>query len=59
LIIGCQVWTELFATVKIVQVDQNVKAAKPVLLMQTGKDTHPHPQTNKTWSISSNDFWKL
>jgi hypothetical protein len=28
-----------------------LKAAEPVLLMQTGEDTHPHPQTNKTWSV--------
>jgi hypothetical protein len=25
-----------------------LKAAEPVLLMLKGKDTHPHPQTNKT-----------
>jgi hypothetical protein len=28
-----------------------LKAAEPVLLMQTGKDAHPHPQTNKTWGV--------
>jgi hypothetical protein len=28
-----------------------LQAAEPVLLKQTGKDAHPHPQTNKTWSV--------
>jgi hypothetical protein len=26
-------------------------AAEPVLLMQTSKDAHPHPQMNKIWSV--------
>jgi hypothetical protein len=33
-----------------------LKAAEPVLLMQTGKDVHPHPQTNKTWSALKQRF---
>jgi hypothetical protein len=28
-----------------------LKAAEPVLFMQTGKDVHPHRQTNKTWRV--------
>jgi hypothetical protein len=35
-----------------------LKAAEPVLLMQTSKDTHPHPQMNKTGTCSSSDAWK-
>jgi hypothetical protein len=26
------------------------------LLMQTGKDAHPHLQTNKTWSVLKQQF---
>jgi hypothetical protein len=28
-----------------------LKTAEPVLLMQTGKNAHPHPQTKKTWNV--------
>jgi hypothetical protein len=35
-----------------------LKAAELVLLMQTSKDTHPHPQMNKTGACSSSDAWK-
>jgi hypothetical protein len=32
-----------------------LKAAEPVL-MQADKDAHPHPQTNKTWSVLKKRF---
>jgi hypothetical protein len=47
--IGCQVWTELFATVKRTSGSKCLKAAEPVLWVQTGKDAHP--QTHQTWSM--------
>jgi hypothetical protein len=28
-----------------------VRPAERVFWMQTGKDSHPHPQTGKTWSV--------
>jgi hypothetical protein len=28
-----------------------LKAAEQVLLMQTGRDANPRPQTNTTWSV--------
>jgi hypothetical protein len=29
----------------------SLKMSEPVLLIQTGWVIHPHPQTNKTWSM--------
>jgi hypothetical protein len=36
-----------------------LKTAEPMLMMQTCKDDHPHPQRTKHGACSSNDSWKL
>jgi hypothetical protein len=33
-----------------------LKAAEPVLLMQTGKDVHSHPQMSETWNMLKQSF---